>query len=181
MSVGIFCFLGFVYALRTLNRTIGVNLICWWLLEVFFGLDATGFEQARKCSGWRLLTTDEFHPYLGPILMATYGFLSNTLLTVVCVAVLGNTFSAINADASAESMFRKAVATIEGVKADMVFSYQLPFNLIALIVLYPLSFILNARWFHKVNGERQARVASADNSLYDPHHQPSSTPCDRIL
>ncbi|KLT45208.1 hypothetical protein CC85DRAFT_299674 [Cutaneotrichosporon oleaginosum] len=140
MSVGIFCFLGFVYALRTLNQSIGVNQICWWLLEVFFGLDATGFEQAH-----------EFHPYLGPILMATYGFLSNTLLTVVCVAVLGNTFSAINADASAESMFRKAVATIEGVKADMVFSYQLPFNLLALVVLYPLSFVLNARWFHKVN------------------------------
>ncbi|BEJ16219.1 hypothetical protein CspHIS471_0508240 [Cutaneotrichosporon sp. HIS471] len=140
MSVGIFCFLGFVYALRTLNQSVGLNLICWWLLEVFFGLDATGFEQAHM-----------FHPYLGPILMATYGFLSNTLLTVVCVAVLGNTFSAINADASAESMFRKAVATIEGVKADMVFSYQLPFNLLALVVLYPLSFILSPRWFHKVN------------------------------
>lgn len=85
--------------------------------------------------------------------MTVYGFLSNTLLTVVCVAVLGNTFAAINSDASAESMFRKAVATIEGVKADMVFSYQLPFNLIALAVLYPLSFVLNPRWFHKVNGE----------------------------
>jgi hypothetical protein len=46
MSVGIFCFLGFIYALNTLNSSIGVTQICWWLLEVFFGLDATGFEKA---------------------------------------------------------------------------------------------------------------------------------------
>lgn len=47
MGVGIFCFLGFVYALRTLNNTIALPQICWWLLEVYFGLDATGFEEAR--------------------------------------------------------------------------------------------------------------------------------------
>lgn len=84
--------------------------------------------------------------------MVVYAFLSNTLLLTVAVAILGNTFAIINADASAESMFRKAVATIEGVKADSVFSYQLPFNLIALMLLFPLKFVLNARWFHKVNG-----------------------------
>ncbi|KAK4684377.1 hypothetical protein P7C73_g5800, partial [Tremellales sp. Uapishka_1] len=54
-------------------------------------------------------------------------------------------------DAAAESMFRKAVATIEGVKADAVFSYQLPFNLVALAFMWPMSYILNPRWFHKVN------------------------------
>lgn len=124
---------------------------------------------------------DTFHKYLGPILMATYGFLSNTLLTVVCVAVLGNTFSAINADASAESMFRKAVATIEGVKADMVFSYQLPFNLLALVVLYPLSFILSPRWFHKVNGELEWCDFFPYSSVHDPPHQPTCAPCDRRL
>ncbi|WOO84870.1 Calcium channel YVC1 [Vanrija pseudolonga] len=114
MSVGIFCFIGFVYALRTLGKV-------------------------------------DFHPWLGPILMVLYGFLSNTLLLTVLVAILGNTFATINADASAESMFRKAVATVEGVKADAVFSYQLPFNILAVVVLYPLSFVLNPRWFHKVN------------------------------
>lgn len=143
MCVGMFCFLGFVYAFRTLGQGYQpVSQICWWLLEIYFGLDATGFESAHH-----------FHPYFGPILMVIYGFLSNTLLLTVSVSVLGNTFATINADAPAESMFRRAVATIEGVKADSVFSYQLPFNLIAVAVLYPLSFVLNPRWFHKVNGE----------------------------
>jgi hypothetical protein len=90
--------------------------------------------------------------------MVIYAFLSNTLLCAVAVAILGNTFAIINADAGAESMFRKAVATIEGVKADSVFSYQLPFNLIALMFLFPLSFVLNPRWFHKVNGECSGRA-----------------------
>jgi hypothetical protein len=34
----------------------------------------------------------------------------------VLVAILSNTFATINADAAAESMFRKAVSTLEGVK-----------------------------------------------------------------
>lgn len=144
MTVGMFCFAGFGYALRNLGHdsagTYPLSRIVWWLLEIFFGLDATGFEESPK-----------IHPTLGPLLMVVYAFLSNTLLVAVCVAVLGNTFSAINADAAAESMFRKAVATIEGVKADSVFSYQLPFNILAVLVLYPLSFVLNPRWFHKVN------------------------------
>lgn len=32
------------------------------------------------------------------------------------MAILSNTFATINADAAAESMFRKAVSTLEGVK-----------------------------------------------------------------
>jgi hypothetical protein len=43
-------------------------------------------------------------------------------------------------------MFRKAVSTIEGVKADAVFSYQLPFNLVAVVFMWPMSYILNPRW-----------------------------------
>ena len=63
-------------------------------------------------------------------------------------------------------MFRKAVSTIEGVKAgqfgthcwrkaeesDAVFSYQLPFNLVAVVFMWPMYYILNPRWFHKLNG-----------------------------
>ncbi|GAW10176.1 receptor-activated ca2+-permeable cation channel [Lentinula edodes] len=48
-------------------------------------------------------------------------------------------------------MFRKAVSTIEGVKADSLFSYQSPINLVALCFMLPLSYILTPRWFHKVN------------------------------
>jgi hypothetical protein len=67
------------------------------------------------------------------LLIITYALLSNTLLLTVLVAILGNTFATINADAAAEvgdplrlasradsqSMFRKAVSTLEGVKAGM--------------------------------------------------------------
>lgn len=38
-------------------------------------------------------------------------------------------------------------------QADAVFSYQLPFNIVAVIFMLPMSYILNARWFHKLNGE----------------------------
>ncbi|WVN87843.1 uncharacterized protein L203_103038 [Cryptococcus depauperatus CBS 7841] len=141
MGVGVFCFLGFVYALFTLGQgKFQLSQIAWWLLEVYFGLDASGFEHAHY-----------FHRFLGPLLMVSYALLSNTLLLTVLVAILGNTFATINADAAAESMFRKAVSTIEGVKADAVFSYQLPFNVVAVVIMWPMRYILNPRWFHKVN------------------------------
>ncbi|EIW66012.1 hypothetical protein TREMEDRAFT_74835 [Tremella mesenterica DSM 1558] len=133
--------LRFLYALYTLGQgKFPLSQIGWWLLEVYFGLDASGFESAHI-----------FHPFLGPLLMVAYALLSNTLLLTVLVAILGNTFATISADAAAESMFRKAVSTIEGVKADAVFSYQLPFNLVAVVFMWPMSYILNPRWFHKVN------------------------------
>jgi len=48
-------------------------------------------------------------------------------------------------------MFRRAVSTIEGVKADALFSYQPPVNLIALCIMLPARYILTPRWFHKFN------------------------------
>lgn len=64
-------------------------------------------------------------------------------------------------------MFRKAVSTVEGcvytlvisvhtqvfplsVKADFLFSYQPPVNLVALFIMLPASRLLSPRWFHKV-------------------------------
>ncbi|KAJ9092239.1 hypothetical protein QFC19_008776 [Naganishia cerealis] len=99
-----------------------------------------------------------------PILMISFACLSNTLLLTVLVAILSNTFATINADAAAESMFRKAVSTLEGVKGDSVFSYQLPFNLLAVVTMWPLSFVLSPRWFHKVNG-MQRSMALAEPQL----------------
>ena len=92
MGIGIFCFLGFLYALYTLGEgRFELSQIGWWLLEVYFGLDASGFEMAH-----------DFHPFLGPVLMVTFALLANTLLLTVLVAILGNTFATINADAPAE-------------------------------------------------------------------------------
>ena len=36
------------------------------------------------------------------------------------------------------------------VKADSLFSYQVPVNLVALCIMLPASYILSPRWFHKV-------------------------------
>jgi hypothetical protein len=146
MSIATFCFLGFSYALWTLGGgEYSWSQIGWYLLEVsdiwpsrrlsidkfaatqvYFGLDATGFRSAYK-----------FHRVLGPILMVcrallrslrapltllfplqvSFACLANTLLLTVLVAILSNTFAHINADAAAESMFRRAVSTLEYVKA----------------------------------------------------------------
>ncbi|KAJ7612493.1 receptor-activated Ca2+-permeable cation channel [Mycena polygramma] len=143
MMIAAFCFCGFLYALWTLSRNeagYSAPQIAWWMLDLWFGLDATGFDLSTQ-----------FHPIFGPVLMVTYACLSNTLLLTVLVSILSNTFSTINEDAAAEAMFRKAVSTIEGVKADSLFSYQPPVNLIALCVMLPASYILTPRWFHKVN------------------------------
>ena len=48
-------------------------------------------------------------------------------------------------------LFQFTIATVEGVKNDALFSYQLPFNLIAFIVLKPASFILSPRSLHSLN------------------------------
>ncbi|EIN06002.1 hypothetical protein PUNSTDRAFT_127492 [Punctularia strigosozonata HHB-11173 SS5] len=143
MFIAAFCFGGFLYALWTLSRdSAGYSggQIAWWMLDLWFGLDASGFELAFK-----------FHPFFGPVLMVTYACLSNTLLLTVLVSILSHTFSTISEDALAEAMFRKAVATIEGVKADPLFSYQPPINLVALLIMLPASYILSPRWFHKLN------------------------------
>ncbi|KAF8507952.1 hypothetical protein BU17DRAFT_57014, partial [Hysterangium stoloniferum] len=143
MAIATFCFAGFLYALWTLSRTgpkYTLSQIAWWMLDLFFGLDSSGFDKATT-----------FHPVLGPFLMISYACLSNTLLLTVLVSILSHTFSTISSDAAAEAMYRRAVSTIEGVKADALFSYQPPLNLFALIVMLPASYILTPRWFHKVN------------------------------
>ncbi|KAJ7446684.1 receptor-activated Ca2+-permeable cation channel [Mycena latifolia] len=143
MLIAAFCACGFLYALWTLSRNqagYSVSQIAWWMLDLWFGLDASGFDRSTN-----------FHPIFGPVLMVTYACMSNTLLLTVLVSILSNTFATINEDAAAEAMFRKAVSTIEGVKADSLFSYQPPVNLIALCVMLPASYILTPRWFHKVN------------------------------
>ncbi|KAJ7504347.1 receptor-activated Ca2+-permeable cation channel [Mycena galericulata] len=143
MGLAAFCFVGFLYALWTLSRNqagYSAPQIAWWMLDLWFGLDASGFDRST-----------EFHPIFGPVLMVSYACLSNTLLLTVLVSILSNTFATINEDAAAEAMFRKAVSTIEGVKADSLFSYQPPVNLVALCIMLPASYILSPRWFHKVN------------------------------
>ncbi|KAG1767168.1 hypothetical protein EV702DRAFT_1036192 [Suillus placidus] len=146
MLIAAFCFCGFLYALWTLSRNharYSAGTIAWWMLDLWFGLDASGFDKAF-----------EFDFVFGPILMITYACLSNTLLLTdpnKFTQILSNTFARINEDAAAEAMFRRAVSTIEGRVADSLFSYQPPVNLLALCILLPSSYVLSPRWFHKVN------------------------------
>ncbi|EPQ56311.1 hypothetical protein GLOTRDRAFT_128260 [Gloeophyllum trabeum ATCC 11539] len=141
MFIAAFCFAGFLYALWTLSRNsagYSAGQIAWWMADLWFGLDASGFDKASQ-----------FHPIFGPIMMIAYACLSNTLLLTVLVSILSHTFSTISEDAQAEAMFRRAVTTIEGVKADPLFSYLPPINLVALCIMFPLSYVLSPRWFHK--------------------------------
>ncbi|GAA5926471.1 hypothetical protein JCM3775_001027 [Rhodotorula graminis] len=141
MGITVFCFIGFVFALSHLSEgDYSVIRISEWLVFIFFGLDGSGIDESPK-----------FDPVLGPILFVSFAALSNTLLTSVLVAILSTTYASIASDAAAEDMFRKAVSCFEGVKADSLFDYVPPLNLVALGVMWPLSHFLSPRWFHKVN------------------------------
>jgi hypothetical protein len=91
------------------------------------------------------------HTYFGPSIMVAFAFLGNTLFLTILVSMLSNTFSTISTNAMAEIHFRRAVLTLEGVKADAVFAYQPPFNILAVTLFLPLKFIVSPRWFHKIH------------------------------
>lgn len=83
--------------------------------------------------------------------MVAFAFLGNTFFLTILVSMLSNTFSNISSNAMAEIQFRRAVQTLEGVKADAVFAFQPPFNIIAVTIFLPLKFIVSPRWFHKIH------------------------------
>lgn len=139
--LAIWCFGGFLLAMKWLSNGGHTPItISKWMLWVWFGLDGTGIQRSV-----------EFHWLLGPILMVTFAFLGNTLFLTILVSMLSKTFSDITSNASAEIQFRRAVLTFEGVKSDALFSYQPPFNILALVFLLPLKFAVTPRWFHKIN------------------------------
>ncbi|KAF9240653.1 hypothetical protein BU15DRAFT_73884 [Melanogaster broomeanus] len=141
MLIAAFCFCGFFYALWTLSRKgagYSASTIGWWMLDLWFGLDASGFDRAG-----------EFDVVFGPMLMIMYACMSNTLLLTVLVSILSNTFARINEDAAAEAYVQES--SINDRRADSLFSYQPPINVVALCILLPSSYVLSPRWFHKVN------------------------------
>jgi len=83
--------------------------------------------------------------------MVTFAFLGNTLFLTILVSMLSNTFSLIVTNATAEVQYRRAVLTFECVKSDAIFAYMPPFNILALVVMIPLKWVLNARYFHKTH------------------------------
>ncbi|KAH7342007.1 hypothetical protein B0J17DRAFT_746132 [Rhizoctonia solani] len=137
------CFSGLLFTLWTLSRgsaTWNLSKIAWLMTQIWFGNTFLSFTVAES-----------FHPVFGPILMVVFAALSNTLLVTIMISILSNTFARINEHASEEYLYQFAISTIEGVKSDALFSYQPPFNILALLFLYPLSTCLSARHLHTVN------------------------------
>lgn len=83
--------------------------------------------------------------------MVIFAFLGNTLFLTILVSMLSTRFSNIVNDAPAEIQFRRAVATLEGVKGDAIFAYPVPFNILAFMFLVPLRMCASPRWFHKIH------------------------------
>lgn len=110
------------------------------MVSIWFGLDATGIDESP-----------DFHWFLGPFLMITFTFLGNTLFLTILISMLSNTFSLIVRNAVQEIQYRRAVVCYMGVKADSLFSYWPPFNILALVVLLPLKLIITSRSFHTLN------------------------------
>ncbi|KAF8604724.1 hypothetical protein BDV93DRAFT_96560 [Ceratobasidium sp. AG-I] len=143
MMLAAVCFSGLLFTLWTLSRGSAqwhLSNIAWLMTQIWFGNTYLSFNVAES-----------FHPIFGPILMITFAALSNTLLVTILISILSNTFARINERASEEYLYQYSISTIEGVKSDALFSYQPPFNILALLFLYPLSTCLSPRQLHTVN------------------------------
>ncbi|KFA46629.1 hypothetical protein S40293_08207 [Stachybotrys chartarum IBT 40293] len=140
-ALAAWCFFGFLLCLLWLGEGAHPILtILRWMIYIWFGLDGVGIPRSA-----------ELHEVLGPCIMVAFAFLGNTFFLTILVSMLSNTFSNISSNAMAEIQFRRAVQTLEGVKADAVFAFQPPFNIIAVTIFLPLKFIVSPRWFHKIH------------------------------
>ncbi|KAJ6577224.1 receptor-activated Ca2+-permeable cation channel [Mycena capillaripes] len=141
IAIAAICFSGLLFTLWTLGKAEWtIKGIAWLMVQIWFGNTYLSFAQAES-----------FHPFFGPILMTTFAALSNTLLLTILISILSNTVARIDANATQEHLFQFAISTIEGVKANVLFSYQPPFNLLALALLKPLSYFVSPRTLHTFN------------------------------
>ncbi|KIM33297.1 hypothetical protein M408DRAFT_326068 [Serendipita vermifera MAFF 305830] len=135
------CFSGLLFTLWDLaGGTWTVKNTAWLMIQIWFGNTWLSFNQASS-----------FHPVFGPPLMVIYAAMSNTLLITILISILSNTFARIDQHATQEYLFQFAISTIEGVKSDALFSYQPPFNILAFLLLGPLSLFASPRTLHSVN------------------------------
>ncbi|KPI43852.1 Calcium channel YVC1 [Cyphellophora attinorum] len=139
--LAIWSFLGFLLSIKWLhNDSYKAYDISKWMVYIWFGLDATGIEEAPA-----------IHPYLGPFLMITFTFLGNTLFLTILISMLSNTFGLIVRNAVQEIQYRRAVICYLGVKSDSIFAYWPPFNILALFFVLPLKLAVSSRTFHSIN------------------------------
>ncbi|OCH84728.1 hypothetical protein OBBRIDRAFT_741085 [Obba rivulosa] len=142
IAIAAICFSGLLFTLHNLaSDQWSLKAIAWLMVQIWFGNTYLSFGQAKS-----------FHPIFGPILMTCFAALSNTLLLTILISILSNTFARINAVSKRPSyLFQFAISTIQGVTSDALFSYQPPFNLLAFLILWPLSLVLSPRALHTVN------------------------------
>ncbi|KAF8150616.1 receptor-activated Ca2+-permeable cation channel [Crassisporium funariophilum] len=147
IGIAAICFSGLLFTLWTLASDDPVGhehwtfkSISWLMVQIWFGNTYLSFAQASS-----------FHPLFGPILMTIFAALSNTLLLTILISILSNTVATIDANATQEYLFQYTITTVEGVKSDALFSYQPPFNILAFLILKPLSWILSPRLLHRTN------------------------------
>ncbi|KAF8339538.1 uncharacterized protein EI90DRAFT_3151052 [Cantharellus anzutake] len=141
IGIAAISFSGLLYTLHNLaGDRWPVKSIAWLMVQIWFGNTYLSFTQAES-----------FHPIFGPILMVIFAALSNTLLITILISILSNTFARINEHASEEFLFQYSIATLEGVKADAVFSYLPPFNLAAYVILNILGWWVSPRTLHTAN------------------------------
>uniref|UniRef100_D8Q4C4 Polycystin cation channel PKD1/PKD2 domain-containing protein n=1 Tax=Schizophyllum commune (strain H4-8 / FGSC 9210) TaxID=578458 RepID=D8Q4C4_SCHCM len=145
IGVAAVCFSGLLFTLWTLARgtseSAGIpdpwtlKKISWLMVQIWFGNTYLSFQQASS-----------FHPFFGPILMTIFAAMANTLLLTILISILSNTVAQIN-----EYLYQFAITTLEGLQASALVSYQPPFNLLALVLLKPFSYILSPRRLHSAN------------------------------
>ncbi|RXW22827.1 hypothetical protein EST38_g3005 [Candolleomyces aberdarensis] len=146
IGIAAICFSGLLFTLWNLasdnpdSHGWTLKSIAWLMVQIWFGNTYLSFAQASS-----------FHPLFGPILMTVFAALSNTLLLTILISILSNTVARIDANATQEYLYQFSISTIEGVKSDALFSYQPPFNILALIILKPASWFLTPRALHSTN------------------------------
>ncbi|TRM64709.1 hypothetical protein BD626DRAFT_489672 [Schizophyllum amplum] len=150
IGIAAVCFSGLLFTLWTLaigtSEAEGIpdpwslKKISWLMVQIWFGNTYLSFQQASS-----------FHPFFGPILMTIFAALCNTLLITILISILSNTVALINENATEEYLYQFAVTTLEGLQASALVSYQPPFNLLALVLLKPFSYILSPRRLHSAN------------------------------
>ncbi|KAG6849727.1 hypothetical protein H0H93_005930 [Arthromyces matolae] len=144
IGIACVCFSGLLFTLWTLSQDQpeprSMQSIAWLMTQIWFGNTSLSFRDASA-----------FHPFFGPILMIVFAALSNTLLLTILISLLSNTVAGISENATQEYLFQFAIATIQGVKSDALFSYQPPFNIPAFFILKPATYILSPRALHSLN------------------------------
>ncbi|KAL7417287.1 hypothetical protein BDY24DRAFT_438375 [Mrakia frigida] len=166
MAFAVICFSGFFFALSTLGSEWTSKSIIWLMAQIWFGSSCSlCFSSTRLAAStesplspfirsWPDLSfqsSASFHPIFGPLLLISYAAFCSTLLLTILISILSNRFAEISQNAAEEKCFQSALSTVGGVKGDAIFSYIIPLNIPAAVILGPLSFVLTPRAFHRTN------------------------------